>query len=52
MVPDAKSSDNRLRILLKSLLRKNGFQCTDIKQVINDEPIPRTQSIDRHDGLR
>ena len=51
MVPEQAASFNRLRMVLKKLLRANGFECTDIKQVI-DESVSRPQSASGNDGQR
>ena len=43
-VPSHRTATQRLKCLLKTLLRSHGFRCDEIRPALHDEPIGR------HDG--
>ena len=37
-VPDSRTATQRLKFLLKTLLRSHGFRCDELRPALDDEP--------------
>lgn len=52
-VPDSRTATQRLKCLLKALLRSHGFRCDELRPALHDEPSgPHDDSEAAHEDQR